>query len=41
METRNLAERYGLPGLDWSSITDRLAVADQVPGSGGPDRHTA
>lgn len=41
MKTRNLAERYGLPNLDWSSITDRLAVADQAPGSGGPDRHTA
>lgn len=41
MDTKNLAELYELPALDWSSVTDRLdAGCDQAPGSGGPDRHT-
>jgi Pyridoxamine 5'-phosphate oxidase len=41
MDTQNLASRYELPALDWSSVTDRLdAGCDQAPGSGGPDRHT-
>ncbi|TCK22548.1 pyridoxamine 5'-phosphate oxidase family protein [Pseudonocardia endophytica] len=41
MDTHNLADRYELPALDWSSITGTLeAGVDQVPGAGGPDRHT-
>ena len=41
MKTRNLAELYNLPALDWEVIVDRLnAGFTQVPGTGGPDRHT-
>src|SRR5271165_1787248 len=42
MEARNLADLYGLPLVDWSTIAGRLTrgVA-QAPGSGGPDRHTS
>lgn len=41
MDTRNLADRYALPALDWSSVTDRLGAGfGQAPGAGGPDRHT-
>jgi PPOX class probable F420-dependent enzyme len=41
VDTNNLADRYELPALDWSSVADRLdAGCDQAPGSGGPDRHT-
>jgi hypothetical protein len=41
METRNLAELYELPPLDWTAITARLADGlTQVPGTGGPNRHT-
>jgi PPOX class probable F420-dependent enzyme len=40
--TRNLAGRYDLPAMSWSSVTDVLASGDltQAPGTGGPDRHT-
>ena len=41
MDTRNLAELYGLPALDWQVIVDSLdAGFTQTPASGGPDRHT-
>lgn len=41
MDTQNLADRYQLPALDWSSVTGRLdAGFGQAPGTGGPDRHT-
>ncbi len=41
MRTRNLAELYDLPALEWSSISERLGRdITQAPGSGGPDRHT-
>ena len=41
METRNLAELYDLPPLEWDSVTTHLdAGFTQAPGSGGPDRHT-
>jgi PPOX class probable F420-dependent enzyme len=41
MDTKNLADLYDLPPMQWSTITDRLDVGiDQAPGEGGPDRHT-
>lgn len=41
MNTTNLAVRYDLPALDWTSVTATLdAGVDQAPGSTGPDRHT-
>ncbi|WP_116998908.1 pyridoxamine 5'-phosphate oxidase family protein [Desertimonas flava] len=41
METRNLAGMYGLPTLGWQDVVDRLGAGiTQVPGTGGPDRHT-
>jgi len=41
METRNLADLYGLAALDWAGVAARLdAGLDQAPGAGGPDRHT-
>jgi PPOX class probable F420-dependent enzyme len=41
MEAFNLADLYHSPLLDWSQIEARLrAGPSQVPGSGGPDRHT-
>jgi pyridoxamine 5'-phosphate oxidase-like protein len=41
METRNLADLYDLPAVDWSAVTARLeADITQAPGTGGPDRHT-
>lgn len=41
METRNLAERYDLPPMEWDAIVARLdAGLPQAPGEGGPDRHT-
>jgi PPOX class probable F420-dependent enzyme len=41
METRNLADLYGLAALDWAAVAARLdAGLDQAPGGGGPDRHT-
>jgi len=41
METLNLAQLYGAEPMDWSRITERLDGGfSQVPGAGGPDRHT-
>lgn len=41
VEAKNLADLYGLPLLDWTTIADRLAEGvTQAPGTGGPDRHT-
>jgi pyridoxamine 5'-phosphate oxidase-like protein len=41
MDTRNLADLYGLPALDWTTIAARLEEGfSQAPGTGGPDRHT-
>jgi hypothetical protein len=41
MDTRNLAELYELPTMDWPAVTARLdAGFTQAPGTGGPDRHT-
>jgi len=41
MDAKNLAERYDLGLLDWSTITTRLdGEITQAPGTGGPDRHT-
>ena len=41
METRNLADLYDLPTLDWAPIAARLERGyPQAPGTGGPDRHS-
>ena len=41
MESKNLAEQYGLPLTDWDRIAARLEQGvSQAPGTGGPDRHT-
>lgn len=41
VESKNLADRYGLPLLDWDSIEARLDQGvTQAPQSGGPNRHT-
>ena len=41
METRNLADDYDLPLMDWDAIAARLDRGlPQAPGAGGPDRHT-
>lgn len=41
MQTRNLADLYRLPPLDWARIETRLdAGLRQAPGTGGPNRHT-
>lgn len=41
MRAHNLADRYDLPPLEWSSVTDVLDRGfTQAPGTGGPDRHT-
>ncbi len=41
MDTRNLAGLYDLPAMDWDQIRAGLAAGvPQVPGDGGPDRHT-
>lgn len=41
MRTKNLADLYELPVLDWDRLTARLdAGVPQAPGDGGPDRHT-
>src|SRR5438309_11120780 len=42
MRTRNLAELYDAPLMDWEAISQRLdAGFPQAPGSGGPDRHAS
>ena len=41
METRNLADLYDLPAMNWSDVAARLDKGvPQAPGEGGPDRHT-
>jgi len=41
MESKNLADLYDLPMLDWEPIAARLERGmTQAPGAGGPDRHT-
>ena len=41
MESKNLADLYELPTVDWSRVTRRLdRNFTQAPGPGGPDRHT-
>ncbi len=41
MESRNLADLYGLPLLGWDRVEARLAKGvSQAPKTGGPDRHT-
>ncbi|HEX7132297.1 MAG TPA: pyridoxamine 5'-phosphate oxidase family protein [Iamia sp.] len=41
MESKNLADLYDLPPVDWSTITTRLGgEVTQAPGTGGPNRHT-
>jgi hypothetical protein len=41
MESKNLADLYGLPTLEWERVQARLdAGIDQEPGSEGPNRHT-
>ena len=41
MEAINLAGLYQLPLLDWASIENKLrSGVTQVPGTGGPNRHT-
>lgn len=41
METKNLADLYGLAPLDWARLVARLERGvTQAPGTGGPDRHT-
>lgn len=41
MDTKNLADLYDLPTLDWAPFAAKLdAGYTQVPGSGGPSRHT-
>jgi hypothetical protein len=41
MATENLAELYGLPPVDWDAVRSRLDRGlTQVPGTGGPNRHT-
>jgi hypothetical protein len=41
MDTKNLADLYGTPPIEWSRVEARLDRGfSQAPGSGGPDRHT-
>lgn len=41
METKNLADLYDLPPIDWADVETRLDRGfPQAPGHGGPDRHT-
>ena len=41
MDSKNLADLYGTPLIEWGVITARLdAGIGQAPGDGGPDRHT-
>ena len=40
-DSKNLADLYDLPVLDWKQIERRLDQGvTQAPGTGGPDRHT-
>jgi hypothetical protein len=41
VETKNLADLYGLPPVDWAAVTAPLdRGVTQAPETGGPDRHT-
>ena len=41
MESKNLADLYGLPLLDWDRVEARLEKGvSQAPRTGGPGRHT-
>jgi hypothetical protein len=41
MRTKNLADLYELPNVDWALITDRLDGGLTVaPGTGGPNHHS-
>src|SRR6478609_6782651 len=41
MQTKNLADLYDLPPLDWAPIERALAAGySQAPGTGGPNRHS-
>jgi pyridoxine/pyridoxamine 5'-phosphate oxidase len=41
MDAKNLADLYGLPLLEWTSIESRLDQGvPQAPDDGGPNRHT-
>ena len=41
MIATNLADRYGLPPMEWAGIEARLGRGiSQVPDTGGPNRHT-
>lgn len=41
METKNLAELYDLPNVEWSTIVAGISGdITQAPGTGGPNRHT-
>ncbi|MCW2547072.1 MAG: pyridoxamine 5-phosphate oxidase-related FMN-binding protein [Mycobacterium sp.] len=42
MHTKNLADLYEMPPVEWSRIETRLDQGlDQAPTTGGPDRHTS
>ncbi|HEY6679418.1 MAG TPA: pyridoxamine 5'-phosphate oxidase family protein, partial [Actinomycetota bacterium] len=41
MDSKNLADLYGLPLIDWTRVEARLGSGiPQAPGTGGPNRHT-
>jgi hypothetical protein len=41
VKTKNLADLYNLPLVDWNTITSRLEQGvTQAPNTGGPNRHT-
>jgi hypothetical protein len=41
MDTKNLADLYDLPALDWEPIEARLGAGiSMAPGTGGPNRHS-
>ena len=41
VESKNLADLYGLPPVDWAAVTAPLdRGVTQAPETGGPDRHT-
>ena len=41
VETKNLADLYDLPPVDWAAVTAPLERGvTQAPDAGGPDRHT-
>jgi hypothetical protein len=41
MESKNLADLYDLPTLEWAPIEAKLASGySQAPGTGGPNRHS-